>query len=145
MNCLESSHCSLGKEQRFIMTTDIHLLIASLISLLSINCLINLSKEIKNNEKIIDYKRLLNKFNEIVSSIDEKGDNKNKNCSLLIKCIKNYIIEFVKIKGEDLIEDYNDSIGNSTIRDKYIAIWIDKTITHMESGKVSLTSNLSSY
>ncbi len=115
------------------------------ISLLSINCLINLSKEIKNNEKIIDYKRLLNKFNEIVSSIDEKGDNKNKNCSLLIKCIKNYIIEFVKIKGEDLIEDYNDSIGNSTIRDKYIAMWIDKTITHMESGKVSLTSNLSSY
>ena len=113
------------------------------ISILASNCLLNLSKEFSNNNQNLKVTIILNKLNEIMSKIDEKKVKNDKKCSLFIKCIKKIIVELVKIKGEDIIIDYNNSIGNSHIHDKSIAPWIDKTLSHLENQKNSISSNFS--
>lgn len=113
------------------------------ISILASNCLLNLSKEFSNNNQNINVPVILNKLNEIMSKIDEKKVKNDQKCSLFIKCIKKIIVELVKLKGEDIIVDYNNSIGNSHIHDKSIAPWIDKTLSYLESQKISISSNFS--
>ena len=47
---------------------------------------------------------------------------------MIIRFIKNFIIDAVKIKKADIMEDYNKSVGNSQYKDNYIYNWIKSTL-----------------
>ena len=47
---------------------------------------------------------------------------------VIIRFIKKFVEDIVKIKKKEIMEDYNKSIGNSQYKDKYIYSWIKNTL-----------------
>ena len=43
---------------------------------------------------------------------------------MIIRFIKKFIIDIVKMKKTDIMEDYNKSLANSQYKDKFIYSWI---------------------
>jgi hypothetical protein len=98
------------------------------------NCIINIIKEFKNYnnvETVVDVKVILNKLNEIVNR-KEANDNEYAN---IIKVVKKLLFELVLLREDDIMEDYDNSIGDSEVYDEKIWKWIEQLLEQKQNEK----------
>lgn len=98
------------------------------------NCIINIIKEFKNYnnvETVVDVKVILNKLNEIVNR-KEANDNEYSN---IIKVVKKLLFELVLLREDDIMEDYDNSIGDSEVYDEKIWKWIEQLLEQKQNEK----------
>ena len=98
------------------------------------NCIINIIKEFKNYnnvENVVDVKVILNKLNEIVNR-KEANDNEYAN---IIKVVKKLLFELVLLREDDIMEDYDKSIGDSEVYDEKIWKWIEQLLEQKQNEK----------
>ena len=102
------------------------------LSNLATKCLIKISLNIKtiiNNiqlDKIfLQMHLLIYNFNKFSTNNLEQSSQSN---IMIIRFIKNFIIDVVKIKKEYIMEDYIKSVRNSGYKDNYMFKWIKGTL-----------------
>ena len=96
---------------------------------LSIKCLCKITQNRNQIINKIQLDKILLQMHLLTYNFDKLSNGKETNI-LIIRFIKNLIIDLVKIKKEKILEDYNKSIANNQYKDKYIYNWI---ITALES------------
>ena len=104
----------------------------SSLSNLAIKCLFKTTQNIQNVINNIQIDKLLLPMHLLTYNFDKSSTNNIEQNSqsdiMIIGFIKNFIINIVKIKKADIMEDYNKSIKNSQYKDKYIYNWIKSTL-----------------
>ena len=97
-----------------------------ILSNLAIKCLLKFTVNIQSIINTLKLDKILLKMHLII--YDKLSKNKIEESSLndilIIKFIKNFIINIVKIKKEEIMEDYNKSVANSQYKNNYIYKWI---------------------
>jgi hypothetical protein len=71
---------------------------------------------------------------------------KNQTDIMTVKFIKNFIIDVVRIKKHNVLQDYNNSVRTHKIKDNHIFNWIKNTllmIKNIESNKQIISDNIS--
>ena len=96
---------------------------------LSIKCLCKITQNRNQIINKIQLDKILLQMHLLTYNFDKLSNGKETNI-LIIRFIKNLIIDLVKIKKDKILEDYNKSIANNQYKDKYIYNWI---ITALES------------
>ena len=92
----------------------------------------------KNINEIINkiqLDKILLQMHILTYNFDKLSNGKETNSQssiMIIKFIKNFVIDIVKIKKGDIMEDYNKSIANNQYKDKYIYNWILNTLEFLE-------------
>ena len=104
----------------------------NILSNLAVKCLLKTTQNIQNVINNIQIDKLLLPMHLLTYNFDKLSTNNIEQNSqsdiMIIRFIKNIIIEIVKIKKTDIMEDYNKSIKNSQYKDKYIYNWIKSTL-----------------
>ena len=99
---------------------------------LAIKCLLKTTQNIQSIINNIQLDKILLQMHLLTFNFDRlSSNNMEKNSQsdiMIIRFIKNFIIDIVKIKKTDILEDYNKSIGNNQYKDKYIYNWIRSTL-----------------
>ena len=95
-----------------------------ILSNLAIKCLLKTTQNIQSIINTLKLDKILLQMHLIIYDLGKLSKNKIEQNSMIIKFIKNFVIEIVKIKKEEIMEDYNKSVANSQYKDNYICNWI---------------------
>ena len=98
---------------------------------LAMKCLFKATRNMNEIAGKIQFDKILLQMHLLTYNFDKLSNGKetnNQSNILIIRFIKNFIIDMVKIKKEDILEDYNKSIANNQYKDKYIYNWIMNTL-----------------
>ena len=109
---------------------------------LATRCLFKATNNIESIINNIQLDKILLQMHLLTYNIDKLSTNNMEQSQrdiMVIKFIKNFIIDIVKIKKLDIMEDYNKSIKNHQYKDKYIINWIKTTL---ESIDISMPGEL---
>ena len=105
----------------------------------SARCLVIITQNIKNTYKNIDLKKIFNSIHLILEDFTKETNDlqlKEKTDQTIIITLRNLINELVKIKKENILNDYNDWIKKNNIdEEKYIINWIYESITKIKKIK----------
>ena len=105
---------------------------SNLLCNLAIKCLLKTTQNIQGIINNIQLDKILLQMHLLTFNLDKLSSNNLEQNSqsdiMIIRYIKNFIIDIVKIKKTDIMEDYNKSIGNNQYKDKYIYNWIRSTL-----------------
>ena len=105
---------------------------SNLLCNLAIKCLLKTTQNIHGIINNIQLDKILLQMHLLTFNLDKLSSNNMEQNSqsdiMIIRYIKNFIIDIVKIKKTDIMEDYNKSIGNNQYKDKYIYNWIRSTL-----------------
>ena len=92
------------------------------LSILSKEYFLKATENIQSIINSLKLHKILLQMHLIIYNLDLSKNKIEENS--LIKFIKNFILDIVKIKKEEIIEDYNKSIAYSQYKDNYIYNWI---------------------
>lgn len=92
------------------------------LSILAIEYFLKATENIQSIINSLKLHKILLQMHLIIYNLDISKNKIEQNS--LINFIKNFIIDIVKIKKEEIIEDYNKSIAYSQYKDNYIYNWI---------------------
>ena len=104
---------------------------SGLLSNLAIKCLLKTTQNIQSIINNIQLDKILLQMHLLTYNFEKISNNLEQNSQsdiMIIRFIKNFIIDIVKIKKTDIMEDYNKSVANSQYKDKYIYSWIKSTL-----------------
>jgi hypothetical protein len=105
---------------------------SGLLSNLAIKCLLKTTQNIQSIINNIQLDKILLQMHLLTYNFDKLTTNNLEQNSqsdiMIIRFIKNFVIDITKIRKTDIMEDYNKSIGNSQFKDKYIFNWIKSTL-----------------
>ena len=119
------------------------------LSNLAIKCLIKITQNLNDYINNIQFDKILLQMHLILINYDKYINNieiKTQTDIMTVKFIKNFIIDVVKIKKHNVLEDYNNSVKNHKIKDNHIFNWIKNTllmIKNIESNKQIINENIS--
>ena len=119
------------------------------LSNLAIKCLIKITQNLKDYIYNIEFDKILLQIHLILINYDKYINNieiKNQTDVMTVKFIKNFIIDVVKIKKNDVLIDYNNSVKDHKIKDNHIFHWIKNTllmIKNIETNKQIISDNIS--
>ena len=99
-----------------------------ILSNLAIKCLLKTTENIESIINSLKLDKILLQMHLIIYNLYKLSKNKIEQNSMIIKFIKNFVIDIVIIKKEEIIEDYNKSFANSQYKDNYIYIWIKNAL-----------------
>ena len=107
---------------------------SGLLSNLAIKCLIKTTQNMQSIINNIQLDKILLQMHLLTYNFDKLSTNNNnidQNSQIdimIIRFIKNFVIDITKLRKTDIMEDYNKSIGNCQYKDKYIYNWIKSTL-----------------
>ncbi len=105
---------------------------SNLLSNLAIKCLLKTTQNVQSIINNIQLDKILLQMHLLTYNFDKISSNNTEQNTqsdlMIIRFIKNFIIDVVKIKKTDIMEDYNKSVGNHQYKDKYIITWIKTTL-----------------
>ena len=94
------------------------------LSILTLKCLLKATQNIQSIINTLKLHKILLQMHLIINNLGKLSKNKREKNFPIMNFIKNFIIDIVKIKKEEIIEDYNKSIANSEYIDNHIYNWI---------------------
>ncbi len=105
---------------------------SNLLSNLAFKCLLKTTQNIESIINNIQLDKILLQMHLLIYNFDKLSTNNIEQNSqsdiVIIRFIKKFVEDIVKIKKKEIMEDYNKSIGNSQYKDKYIYSWIKNTL-----------------
>ena len=102
---------------------------------LAMKCLFKVTRNINEIVDKIQLDKILLQMHLLTYNFDKQSNGKETSSQsgiMIIRFIKNFIIDIVKIKKREILEDYNRSIANNQYKDKYIYNWITNTLESLE-------------
>ena len=102
---------------------------------LSMKCLYKVTQNVNQIINKIQLDKILLQMHLLTYNFDKFSNGKETNSQsniMIIRFIKNLIIDLVKIKKGKILEDYNKSIANNQYKDKYIYNWIINALETLE-------------
>ena len=120
---------------------------STLLCNLAMKCLFKVTQNINLIINKIQLDKILLQMHLLNYNFDKLSNGKETNSQnniMIIRFIKNLIIDLVKIKKGKILEDYNKSILNNQYKDKYIYNWIMsalETLDYTENDEDNLTNN----
>ena len=108
---------------------------SNLLCNLAMKCLFKVTKNVNDIVNKIQLDKILFQMHLLTYNFDKVSNGKETNSQsniMIIKFIKNFIIDMAKIKKEEILEDYNKSVANNQYKDKYIYNWIMNTLETLE-------------
>ena len=102
---------------------------------LSMKCLYKVTQNINQIINKIQLDKILLQMHLLTYNFDKLSNGRETNSQsniMIIRFIKNLIIDLVKIKKDKILEDYNKSIANNQYKDKYIYNWIINALETLE-------------
>ena len=113
---------------------------------LSVKCLLKTTENLSEIINNLDMKKIFNEMHFILYNcfqLNPEIKNKNQTDDVILRFIKNFINNVVKIKKNKILDIYNDSIKKSEKEDKYIIYWIQNYLEHINKydKNFSLDSN----
>ena len=113
---------------------------------LAVKCLLKATENLEQIINTLDIKKIFNEMHIIVYNYVQKYPelrNKQATDDFILKFIRNFINNIVKIKGNDILNIYNDSIKKSNKEDKYIIYWIRSGLDNINKNDKSMSLNIS--
>ena len=105
----------------------------------SARCLVIITQNIKNNSKNIDLKIIFNNIYLILEDFIKESNDlqlKEKTDQTIIITLRNLINELVKVKMDNIWNDYNNWIKDNNINEeKYIFNWINESLNKIKKRK----------
>ena len=105
----------------------------------SSRCLAIITQNMKNNKKNIDFKKIFHNIHLILEDFSKEENDlqlKEKTDQNIIITLRNLINELVKIKMENILNDYNDWMKENNIgEEKFILNWINESINKIKKIK----------
>ena len=99
---------------------------------LAIKCLIKATQNVQSIINNIQLDKILYQMHLLTYNSDKISSNNIEQNSqsdiIIIRFIKNFINDVVKIKKTDIMEDYNKSLGNNQYKYKFIYTWIKSSL-----------------
>ena len=120
---------------------------STLLCNLAMKCLFKVTQNIKLIINKIQLDKILLQMHLLTYNFDKLSNGKETNSQnniMIIRFIKNLIIDIVKIKKGKILEDYNKSILNNQYKDKYIYNWIInalETLDYTENEEDNFSNN----
>ena len=102
---------------------------------LVMKCLFKVTRNINEIVNKIQLDRILLQMHLLTYNFEKLTNGKETNSQssiMIIRFIKNFIIDMVKIKREEIMDDYNKYIAESQYKDKYIYNWIMNTLQSLD-------------
>ena len=102
---------------------------------LVMKCLFKVTRNINEIINKIQLDRILLQMHLLTYNFEKLTNGKETNSQssiMIIRFIKNFIIDMVKIKKEEIMDDYNKYIAESQYKDKYIYNWIMNTLQSLD-------------
>ena len=102
---------------------------------LVMKCLFKVTRNINEIVNKIQLDRILLQMHLLTYNFEKLTNGKETNSQssiMIIRFIKNFIIDMVKIKKEEIMDDYNKYIAESQYKDKYIYNWIMNTLQSLD-------------
>jgi hypothetical protein len=116
----------------------------SKISQLAIKCLIKIHQILNKIINSIKLDRILLKLHLIICDFDRNNiaglETQGQMDQMIIKFIKNFVYEFIKIKKEDIIGDYR-LVEKHSFKDKYIIKWIKNILNSINNNNDNINLN----
>ena len=120
---------------------------STLLCNLAMKCLFKVTQNINTIINKIQLDKILLQMHLLTYNFDKLSNGKETNSQnniMIIRFIKNLIIDLVKIKKGKILEDYNKSILNNQYKDKYIYNWIMsalETLDYTENDEDNFANN----
>ena len=120
---------------------------STLLCNLAMKCLFKVTQNINTIINKIQLDKILLQMHLLTYNFDKLSNGKETNSQnniMIIRFIKNLIIDLVKIKKRKILEDYNKSILNNQYKDKYIYNWIMsalETLDYTENDEDNFANN----
>ena len=113
---------------------------------LAIKCLLKATENMNNIINNLDLKKILSEIHIIVYNYEQiypELKNKNQIDDVILRFIRNFINNIVKIKENEILNIYNDSIKKSDKEDKYIIYWIKNCLDNINKNDKNMSLNIS--
>ena len=113
---------------------------------LAIKCLLKATENMNNILNNLDLKKILSEIHIIVYNYEQiypELKNKNQIDDVILRFIRNFINNIVKIKENEILNIYNDSIKKSDKEDKYIIYWIKNCLDNINKNDKNMSLNIS--
>ena len=113
---------------------------------LAVKCLLKATENMNNIINNLDIKKIFNELHIIVYNYEQiypELKNKQQTDDVILRFIRNFINNIVKIKENDILNIYNDSIKKSDKEDKYIIYWIKNCLDNINKNDKSMSLNIS--
>ena len=104
---------------------------SNFLSNLAVKCLVKTTQNMESIINNIQLDKILLQMHLLTYNFDKLSTNNMEQSQtdiMIIRFIKNFIIDIVKMKKLDIMEDYNKSIKNHQYKDKYLLNWIKTTL-----------------
>ena len=114
---------------------------------LSVKCLLKATEKMSKIINNLDIKKILNEMHIIVYNYEKlypELKNKQQTDDVILRFIRNFINNLVRLKEKEIINIYNNSIKKSDKEDKYILYWIKNCLDTINKNDNSMSLNISS-
>ena len=113
---------------------------------LSVKCLLKATENLNLIINNLNIKKIFNEMHLIVFNYEQiypELKNKQQTDDIILKFIRNFINNSVKIKQKEILDIYNDSIKKSDKEDKYIIYWIKNCLDNLNKNEKNMSLNIS--
>ena len=113
---------------------------------LSVKCLLKATENLSKSINDLNLKKILNEMHIIVHTYEQlypELKNKQQTDDIILRFIRNFINNTVKLKQKEILDIYNDSIKKSDKEDKYIIYWIKNCLDNIKKNEKSMSLNIS--
>ena len=113
---------------------------------LSVKCLLKATENLSKSINDLNLKKILNEMHIIVHTYEQlypELKNKQQTDDIILRFIRNFINNTVKLKQKEILDIYNDSIKKSDKEDKYIIYWIKNCLDNINKNEKSMSLNIS--
>ena len=113
---------------------------------LAVKCLLKATENMNQIINNLDLKKIFNEMHIIVYTYQQlypELKNKQQTDDIILRFIRNFLNNVVKIKENAILDTYNDSIKKSDKEDKYIIYWIKNCLDNINKNDKSISLNSS--
>ena len=111
---------------------------------LTVKCLLKCTENLSQIINGLNIIKIFNEFHIIIVKYEKmypELKNNNQTDTVIIRFIKNFIYNTVKIKKDTILDIYNNSVKKSEIKDEYIIHWIQSTLDSINKIDNNLNIN----
>ena len=113
---------------------------------LAVKCLLKATENMNQLVDNLDLKKIFNEMHIIVYTYQQiypDFKNKQQTDDVILRFIRNFLNNVVKIKEKEILDIYDDSIKKSDKEDKYIIYWIKNCLDNISKNDKSMSLNIS--